>query len=347
MAKVLLKDFKDNFWRENVLTTIQLIQKRVEESSYPKLRKDNYKLGLVIEGGGMRGVIGTAMASALYYLGFRQAFDAVYGSSAGALTGSFFVTGQIPVGPSIYYDNLTCSQFISFRRALFKKGPLMNLDYLIKDVLQGEKPLDYDAFLNSDIPLGIVVSSLNRRKAICYKTFESKEDVFTLLKASATVPIVAGPPVEFKGDRLFDASLYESIPYRSAVADGCTHILVLLTRPKGVLRGKPGLIEKLVAKKVGKYGAGLESDYLARAPRYSHEIKEITGADSVDIEGQRVMVDYIQPYAEGAKASRLARGRDNIIRTSKSAMQSVVSKFMPDKQCCVFETLYPMFCRPR
>jgi len=50
------------------------------------------------------------------------------------------------------------------------------------------------------------------------------------LRASAALPLLAGPPVEFDGRRFYDAGLSESVPYRTALAQGATHVLVLRSR---------------------------------------------------------------------------------------------------------------------
>src|SRR5580704_15360091 len=50
------------------------------------------------------------------------------------------------------------------------------------------------------------------------------------LRASAALPLLAGPPVEFVGRRFYDAGLSESVPYRTALAQGATHVLVLRSR---------------------------------------------------------------------------------------------------------------------
>ena len=40
------------------------------------------------------------------------------------------------------------------------------------------------------------------------------------------------PPALARGHRLVDAAVFEAIPFRSAIADGCTHVLVLNNLPK-------------------------------------------------------------------------------------------------------------------
>ena len=59
--------------------------------------------------GGMRGCVGAGMLAALNHLGLRDAFDVVYGSSAGSLMGAYFLSGQTPLeGPGVRACVLSC-----------------------------------------------------------------------------------------------------------------------------------------------------------------------------------------------------------------------------------------------
>src|SRR5262245_6066897 len=60
------------------------------------------KLGLVIEGGGMRGAISAGALVALERLGLTSAFDEVLGESAGALNACYFLAGAAALGARIY-----------------------------------------------------------------------------------------------------------------------------------------------------------------------------------------------------------------------------------------------------
>ena len=53
----------------------------------------------------MRGAVNGGALQVLHQLGLRDAFDAVYGASAGALNAAFFLSGQLD-GVSIYHDYL-------------------------------------------------------------------------------------------------------------------------------------------------------------------------------------------------------------------------------------------------
>jgi predicted acylesterase/phospholipase RssA len=76
-------------------------------------------IGLVVQGGGMRGVYSMGALAALEEMGFGQCFDHVAGSSAGALNGAYFITGQASYGVETYIHYLSRKIFVNPFR--FKK----------------------------------------------------------------------------------------------------------------------------------------------------------------------------------------------------------------------------------
>ena len=83
----------------------------------------------------------------------------------------------------------------------------------------------------------MVASSLDALQPVLLERFRCDRDLAASLRASANVPAIAGHYVEHRGHRLVDAAVFEPVPFRSAIADGCTHVLVLCTRPKRERRG--------------------------------------------------------------------------------------------------------------
>jgi len=203
---------------------------RKRQGSKPGRRRDNFKLGLVVEGGGMRGCISGAMGIELVRMGLMDVFDCVYGSSAGAVNGAYFITGQ-PEGMDIYFKHVTNKTFIDLRR-FFGPNPVLNLNYLIDVVMEEIVPLDWRKVLKSKIPLKVIASSLDELSSVTLGGFKNKEDLATAIKASCTVPEIVGPPEVLYGQRLVDAAVFEPIPYRAAIKDGCTHVLALCSRPR-------------------------------------------------------------------------------------------------------------------
>ena len=86
---------------------IQAVVDRWKSDSKPGKRAadDKYKIALSIEGGGMRGCVSAGCTAALNFLGINDAVDVVYGSSAGAMIASYFISRQFS-GVQIYHGKI-------------------------------------------------------------------------------------------------------------------------------------------------------------------------------------------------------------------------------------------------
>jgi predicted patatin/cPLA2 family phospholipase len=251
---------------------LDLLIDRIEAGSRVGERADRARLALVIEGGGMRGVVAGGMGSALHQLGAEHAFDAVYGTSAGVFCGAYFLAGQPTLGTSIYYRHLIGEEFISWRRAL-RGGPLVNVDYLIDVAMERLKPLDYDRVLASPTPLKVLATRLGSYEAVAFGGFETKHELREAMRASCRIPLASGPPVLIAGHRYLDGSLSQSIPVASALADGATHVLALLTRPAGQRRSEPALWERrLLHPVMNRMENGLGDAHRPNATAYGREM---------------------------------------------------------------------------
>ncbi len=195
---------------------------------------DEARIALAIEGGAMRGVISAGMVAALEELGLTHAFDAVYGSSGGAINGAYFLAGQARLGSRIYSEDINNRHFIDLWRPL-RGRPIVDLGFLLDDVARRRKPLDTDLVLASASPLVVIATDVAAATRAALRHFSSADDLFTALRAGATMPVIAGPPVSFAGRQYLDASITEPIPVPLAEAEGFTHILALLTRPPGTV----------------------------------------------------------------------------------------------------------------
>ncbi|KAJ1623049.1 acyl transferase/acyl hydrolase/lysophospholipase [Pavlovales sp. CCMP2436] len=249
------------------------LRQRAAAGSQPGQRDDGMRIGLAIEGGGMRGAVGAGMVAALHELGFDDSFDAVYGSSAGALVGAYFISQQclgnagkafinpIQLVRSVGLGALQLTQWVKNPRGL--GPPALNLDYLLVDVMQRDRPLDWAAFWtrNEHTPLRVLASGLKTQKPFVMgsreECFNSLPELAHCLRASMLLPGITGPPIELSGralefvnEPLADAVLTEPVPYRAAIAEGCTHVLVLRTQPDGKrVSKKLSLGEALIAKR--------------------------------------------------------------------------------------------------
>ncbi len=252
--------------------TDMLLERR-RGASRPGARTDGRRIALVVEGGGMRAVVSGGMLTALEQLGLRDGFDAVYGASAGAVGGAYFVAGQARRGVAVFYDEINNDRFIHLPR-LLRGRPAVSLEFALDEVCA--RHLDVGRMLGSDLPLHVVLSSLREHRAVVMDGFRDRHDLFEALRATMRIPYFAGPPVVVRGERYIDAAIYESIPIRSAVAGDATDAVVLLTRPQGSLRRPPGIVDRLlVAPHLARIDRRLAQDYLRRWQGYRDEVASL------------------------------------------------------------------------
>ena len=167
-------------------------------------------------------------------------------------------------------------------------NPAMNISFVLDSIMcpeQGLRPLDLKTFQRNDErqQLRVVTSTVREGKMETHclgsRTMDffdridnstgqvienattmvgmDRHGFFACLETSMLVPAATGPPLSLIRNRdaqlnittrCFDAFCYEPIPYRSAVEEGASHVLVLKTRPDGSKIGtKPGLFEKVFA----------------------------------------------------------------------------------------------------
>jgi predicted acylesterase/phospholipase RssA len=245
---------------------LEVMHARKSRHDCPGNRGDPHKIGLTIQGGGMRGVVSAAMLTALDDLGLGNVFDAIYGSSSGAMNGAYFLSGEGWRKLRIYWDYLTTTRFIDLRR--YFKGNILDLNYTFDTVLVHLEPLDYSAVLHSDVPLHVAITLVDELRTLTVSDFKSKEELSDALRASAWLPIAVRGTTMFRGRRAIDGSILSTHPHRFALADGCTHVLSLSTRPLGPLSF--GLVLRQLAMKweLERIKSGLSKEHTRAGSEY-------------------------------------------------------------------------------
>ncbi len=177
----------------------------------------------------MRGVISAGMALALDELGLVPAFDAVYGASAGAITGAWLLSR--PEGLRGWAEP-AYTKILIRRTALLRGRPVADVRALIEDLYQTTFPMDFAAVLASPVEFHpLATDAATGQSTDLRPLIGNPAELRLALRASAALPLLAGPPVEFAGRRFYDAGVSESIPYRTALTQGATHLLILRSRP--------------------------------------------------------------------------------------------------------------------
>jgi predicted patatin/cPLA2 family phospholipase len=228
----------------------------------------------------MRGAVAAGMVAALEQLGLADAFDAVYGTSSGAIAGAMFLARQSARGASAYYEELVDGPFIDFRRVL-RGEPIVSLDYLFNWVIPTSKAFDLATCVSSPTPFTIVATRVEEGAySPDYLTaFANESDLLACLRGSSTVPLACGPPLLVRDKLYVDGALTESIPIRiarSALRDGRrpTHTLALLTRPLGELRRPPNFVDRFVLFPImNRQTPGLGDAHVPMADAYREELE--------------------------------------------------------------------------
>jgi predicted patatin/cPLA2 family phospholipase len=301
-----------------------IVLRRAAQGSRPGARNDPYRVALCIEGGAMRGVTSAGMVSAFEELGLLPAFDAVYGSSGGALNGAYLLAGQAAIGTTIYYENINNPKFISFART-FSSRPVIDIDFLVWHVMQREKPLDTAAVLASPIPLFIVSSNVDTGDCSVVRA-SNPNHLLQMLRASATMPIMAGPPASVDGERYWDALLTEPVPVRVADEAPVTHLVALLTRCPGAPGPTLSWFERMyVLPKIASYSLKLAERYRQRNGEYVDLIQCIDSGRTAN--GRPVL--GVKPVGPGT--NKLERRRDRLMDGAAQGFDAVCSAFAADR----------------
>ncbi|HEX2088218.1 MAG TPA: patatin-like phospholipase family protein [Solirubrobacteraceae bacterium] len=231
-------------------------------------RPPGARVALVVEGGGMRGAVSGGMALALDELGLARAFDAAYGSSAGTLNAMWLVSGRVRDGIPTWTDPRLVNALIRRRRAL-RGRPVVDVHKLVEERYEELSPGLFAAVLGSATELHPLATDVATGRAVdLHDRIADERSLRLALRASATLPLLAGPPVTFDGRRLVDAGLSAAIPVRAALEGGATHVLVLRSRRAGEAVTPPGRVGgALMAAALGRLSPAVRTAFLTRVER--------------------------------------------------------------------------------
>jgi predicted patatin/cPLA2 family phospholipase len=205
------------------------------------------KIGLVLEGGGMRGVYTSGVLDYLMEKDFYLPY--IIGVSAGACNGVAYVSKQIGRSKESSIGYIDDPMLINYKN-LIDKGYLINMDLLFDEMPNKLIPFDYDAFYKSNQEFIVVTTNCRTGKPVYFRK-EDCRDIMMVCRASSSLPFIA-PIIEIDGEPMLDGGITDSIPVRKSIEDGNNKNVLVLTRPAGY-RKKPSKIKQLVKIKYEEY----------------------------------------------------------------------------------------------
>lgn len=206
------------------------------------------KIGLVVEGGGMRGVYGCGVLDA--FLENSITFPYSIGVSAGSANMASFISEQHGRNYRFYTNYSFDERYMSLKNFV-TTGSFFGMDYIYTELTETVDPINFEKLVNTDMEYYVVAVEAVTGKPVYF----GKEDVAKhkgeIFKASSAVPAMCRP-VEIDGKMYFDGGVADSIPVKRALNDGCDKIVAVLTRPKGYVK-KPEAGKKIYSEILRDY----------------------------------------------------------------------------------------------
>ena len=185
--------------------------------------------GLILEGGGMRGVLTCGVLDNFMDRGIR--FPYTIGVSAGACNGLSYMSGQRGRARYSNIDLLEKYNYIGLKY-LLKKRNIMDFDLLFREFPEHILPYDYDAYFSCPERFVMVTTNCLTGEADYFEEKKNKERVIDIVRASSSLPFVC--PVTYVDNiPMLDGGIADSIPLMRARRDGYDRNVVVLTRNRG------------------------------------------------------------------------------------------------------------------
>ncbi|MDR2915823.1 MAG: patatin family protein [Tannerella sp.] len=190
---------------------------------------DTTNTGLVLEGGGMRGVFTCGVLD--FFMDNRINFPYVIGVSAGACNGLSYISKQRGRAKYSNIDLLDKYNYIGIRHYL-KKRNIMDFDLLFHEFPDNIIPYDYNAYFASQSRFEMVTSNCLTGKAEYFEEKSDKNRIIDIAKASSSLPVLC--PVTYVDNvPMLDGGICDSIPVLRSMKLGYKRNVVILTRNKG------------------------------------------------------------------------------------------------------------------
>jgi predicted patatin/cPLA2 family phospholipase len=264
-------------------TILQVLRERSRQGSTPGQRGDDARVALVIEGGSSRGAYSSGMTAAIEKLGLLPLFDAVYGSSAGALNGAWLLSERAESTIHAWWDPVIMRGTIDPRRAL-RRRPVVDTHFLVHTVYTEIMPMGFTEILSSPIEFHpLATDAATGQSTDLHPYIHDQASLQAALRATTAMPLMSGHPIEIAGRRFVDAGVSESVPARTALEQNATHVLALRTKRSDELTTTPPsrLQRTIMTRWFNRHAPGALEPWLDRQAVRAHEEQLLTSHPAV------------------------------------------------------------------
>lgn len=186
------------------------------------------RIGLVLEGGGMRGAYTAGVLDA--FLDKELRFKYIIGVSAGANNGINYAARQRDRSKRIFLHWSQDKRFIGSYN-LLKERSIFGMNFLFDQLPNELDHFDYPTFKETNATFIACASNCETGKATYFNSsdFGPKEFMNKPMRASSSLPMLS-PAVTIDNQRYLDGVLADPIPIKKSINDGHPYNVVVLTK---------------------------------------------------------------------------------------------------------------------
>ena len=256
------------------------------------------KIGLVLEGGGMRGLFSAGVLDALLELK-ELSINGIVGVSSGALFGVNYVSKQKERAVRYNKKYADDKRYMGLH-SWITTGNAVNKDFAFYELPYKLDVFDNETFKKAKTDFYVVMTNVESGKPE-YVLIEDAFAQMEYLRATSALPF-ASKIIEINGKKYLDGGISDSIPIDFCESLGYDKIIAVLTRPEGTYKeDKLGFLYKLVYRKY----PNLVKSLLNMATDYEKVLAKIK-----DLENKGKI--FVVRPPEVLKIGRLEKNRDKI-----------------------------------
>lgn len=227
------------------------------------------KFGLVLEGGGLRGVYTAGVLDLFLDKDFHAPYTVAV--SAGACQAYSYISKQKGRSFRVTADFIGDHRYLSYR-SLILKGEIFGMDFVFDEVPRKLVPFDFEAFDASEQEF--VIAATNCETGLVeYFNKSDKHDMLLVGRASSSLPLLS-KMVKIDDKPYLDGGVVVPIPFEKALEDGYSKNIVILTQDSTYVRRHSQTVVYLMRVIYRKYPK-LAEVYSKRAENYNKMVAHI------------------------------------------------------------------------
>ncbi len=228
------------------------------------------KLGLILEGGGMRGAY---TAGCLTWM-IQNNIEADYG--VGISAGALNICNYFLKDEKLLHDTTVIHTADKKNIGLYPilhEGRYVGYNYMFDQLLLKDLKYNTSSLREKNSPLEFGVYDMEKCETIFYNA-SHLDDELRMLKAACTLPI-AGNIVYYNGMKMLDGGISVMIPIERALEKGCNRNIVIVTKPEGYVRKAAGAFMRWFMKFNYPNYPKMVHNYINRHESYHAQMNKI------------------------------------------------------------------------